>query len=129
MWDTQQVQYLSGTPRDSSPQAPVRSFPIIHLFSPPFEVEIHGCKIYLILIVRGEPSRKVRLHRPTIQGYGRPWRKDEELDTVFLARTLKLPVAFTPSSTSWPALERSAFRSSSRNTLARLAVALEWREE
>ena len=91
----------------SSPQAPVWSFPIVHLFRPPFEVEIHGCKVHLVLIVRGEPSRKVRLHRPTIQGYGRPWRKDEELDTVFLARTLKLPIEFTSSSTSWPAPERA----------------------
>jgi len=34
---------------------------------------------------------------PPFHGYGRPWGKDEELDTVFLTGLLKLPIEFAPS--------------------------------
>jgi len=69
----------------SSPQAPVWPFPIVHLFSPPFEVEIHGVKIHLLLVVHPEllPEGPIEPFHHSIE-LGRPWRKDEELDTVFL---------------------------------------------
>jgi len=106
MWDTRKVQCLSAPPRAPLPKLQSRLF----LFSTSsvrfFAVEPRVPRS-TSSSGRREPSRKVRLHRSTIHGYGRPWRKDEELDAVFLARILKLPVEFAPSSTSWPALERA----------------------
>jgi len=49
MWDTRKVQYLSAPPKAPLPKLQGGLFPIIHLFSPPFEVEIHGVTIHLLL--------------------------------------------------------------------------------
>lgn len=118
-------------PRTPVSQAPVWSFPIVHLFRPPFKVEPHGYKVHLILIVRPEllPEGPVEPFHHSIELW-RPWGKDEELDTVFLTGLLKLPIEFAPSIyLNGPHWKGGTFRSSSRNTLARLAVALKWREE
>jgi len=114
----------------SSPQTPVWSFPIIHLFSPPFEVEIHGVKIHLLLVVHPELLP---------EGPIEPFHHSTDMGDLG-GRTKSL----IPYSCEDPQIPRRIhflqyllartgkghfLRSSSRNTLARLAVALEWREE
>ena len=98
MWDTQQVQYLSGTPKDSC----ILSSSVVFSDYTPFQSTFRGGNSWCQdpppprSAERTLPEGPIEPFHHSIE-FGRSWRKDEELDTVFLTGLLKFPIEFTPS--------------------------------